>query len=575
MKNFANFWLQHFPMHRYKHIIYLLAGVILILAGCANPIPLEGGPKDETAPVLVRSLPDTFSVNFRSRKIKLEFDEYILLRNANQELVVSPPMELSPEIKLLYKTVEITFTDSLLPNTTYSLNFGKGIVDNNENNPATNFTYVFSTGPVIDSGKVSALLLDAYTLKPLAGARFMIYREFDDSVPRTARPYNAAVSDNSGNVAIPYLAQGDYHAFALVDVNMNMKYDLPSENIGFLDSMLSTTDSNVVRILVFNEGLPAQKLATAKNDMLGRIFFLLNGIGDSAKFTILTDSFPPVQTHSEWGNDRHDSLVYWFTPPQETDSLAVSISFPGQTDTIITIRLRKTFTPSGGDRKKKAGGTAPSTGFSISAPSATAHDHTLPLPVEFSIPVATWDTSRIQMLQDSIRIPFQLEKADSLGKKFRLVADWKPESNYRFTIADSALQTVTGIYNDTLKLNILTARLKDFTNMIFRVEGFPADISPVFELLDKDDLVIRSQSGTRNGDTIVVTFNRILPSNYRVRLIYDANSNGKWDTGSFAERRQPEKTSYFPATIDPKSGFDSEFNWDLNATGKKAKVGGK
>jgi len=213
--------------------------VALIYTGCAQQGSPLGGPKDEDPPVVVETEPANYSTRFTSDKISISFDEYVVLDNVNQELVVSPPMEEKPEIKLRKKTIIIELMDTLKANTTYTFNFGSSIKDLHEGNKLLNFEYVFSTGDVLDSLSVKGTLKYAADLSaPENPITIMLYSDLRDSVPLTDIPMYIGRSGDEGVFSVNNLRSDVYKVFAIKDGNYNFIFDLPSEEIGFLDSSL-------------------------------------------------------------------------------------------------------------------------------------------------------------------------------------------------------------------------------------------------------------------------------------------------------------------------------------------------
>ena len=87
-----------------KHILFAI-GVILtafLAQHCANAVAPTGDPKDETPPKVIGTVPENHSINFNGKKIELTFDEYITLDNANQNVLISPPLNEKPDIKVHY-----------------------------------------------------------------------------------------------------------------------------------------------------------------------------------------------------------------------------------------------------------------------------------------------------------------------------------------------------------------------------------------------------------------------------------------------------------------------------------------
>ena len=194
------------------------------------------------APRILSAKPDNESTNMLDNKIILEFDEYVALKNANQELIVSPPLKYPVEFKMKNKKLQISWRDTLLENTTYLFQFGKGIADVNENNVLDSNIFVFSTGPYLDSFEVSGKVIDAFDLKPLEEVWVMLYDADIDSLPLTELPRYFSKTDASGNFYLKYLRPGNYKIFALSGKNGGYLYDAPGEGIAFLEGMISATN---------------------------------------------------------------------------------------------------------------------------------------------------------------------------------------------------------------------------------------------------------------------------------------------------------------------------------------------
>ncbi len=228
---------QRLSYRLWGHYALLLLSVFLLIR-CANIGMPDGGPKDETPPQFLQSDPPNFSVNFEASRITLEFDEFIVQKDLNKQLLISPPMTEKPLIQFKGKKIQIDLISELAENTTYTINFGSGIADNNEGNLLVDFQYVFATGPIIDSLQIKGQLRDAFTLEPIEGAVVMLYKNLHDSVVKSTIPYYVARSLKDGSYTIRNLADTSYQLVALVDQNQNYFFDLPDESIAFLDSFI-------------------------------------------------------------------------------------------------------------------------------------------------------------------------------------------------------------------------------------------------------------------------------------------------------------------------------------------------
>ena len=219
------------------------AALVLVLSiySCANMSRPGGGPRDETPPVFVKSTPAPGALNVSKQRVEIEFDEIIQVESPGEKVIVSPPQKDMPEIRALGRKVTVELKDSLLPNTTYTIDFSNSIVDNNEKNPLYSFAYSFSTGPTIDSLQVSGILLNASDLEPVTGMLVGLHSNLDDSAFQKLPLERIASSDELGHFTIRNVAPGKYRLFALKDLNRDYKFDNPSEEIAFFDSIVVPT----------------------------------------------------------------------------------------------------------------------------------------------------------------------------------------------------------------------------------------------------------------------------------------------------------------------------------------------
>ncbi|MFB0925536.1 MAG: Ig-like domain-containing protein [Vicingaceae bacterium] len=253
-----------------KTLSYL--AMMLILVSCAQIRPLTGGEKDETAPKELVSTPINGATNFIEKTIVVEFDEFIKLTNVTSQLIVSPLMETPPVIMVKGKKLVIKLQSDLSENTTYSLNFGNAITDITESNIFPNYKYVFSTGPIIDSLSYSGTVLNAFDLSKKESIYVLLYDQFEDSIPLKELPRYVALTDEEGKYSITNIAQGEYKFFAIKDINNNYLFDLPNEEIAFMDETIfidSISSENTIHL--FEDESELQFLKKAENKIFGKI----------------------------------------------------------------------------------------------------------------------------------------------------------------------------------------------------------------------------------------------------------------------------------------------------------------
>lgn len=556
--------------------IYLLLLLPVIWYSCANIIPLEGGPKDSTPPRMLKSVPDTFSLHFRNKKITLYFDEYVVIKNANKEVTVSPPVATPPIVQETGKSLEVIFQDTLAANTTYTIQFGNAITDNNEGNILKGYSFVFSTGDVLDSLSTGVTLLDAYTLKPVADAKWLLYKTMNDSTPYKENPYYLGYSNTSGNVNIGYMKGGSYYQFALVDQNNNSMYNT-GEWIGFSDEMVVPGDSTDRKVYLFQELPEKNKLRSVQMLEKGKVSFKFITSPADVKIRPITDSLPEVKGNLESINENADSLIYWY-PKITADTLYFEVTWPDQqTDTVRVTGKRNSKTTSGSTGKNKTTtktpGYTPDTvktksGLELTTNLGSKHDYFKPIEINFSHPVKNADTSCIQLLEGNKAVSYRWKQADSVGRKYTISYNFRQGVNYTLWIRDSCIFDIWNMYNDSLKTTFKTSYDRDYARLTLKTTGVGSSENLVFILLDNDDKVLDKKTVVKSDGLHTAVFDNLPAGAYKVKIIYDVNGNGKWDTGNYLKKIQPEKVAYFPDNISIKPGFDAEFDWDVNAPPK-------
>jgi len=249
-------------MKLFASIIFCLAlTAILIIsgAGCGQPIPPTGGPRDTLPPLITSSEPADSSLNFKGNKITINFNEYITLNNPFEKITYSPLPKINPLVEGKLKTVTIKIKDTLEPNTTYSIDFGESIMDINENNKLADYRYVFSTGSRIDSGVLSGRVYLAENGKTDSTLIVILHKNNDDSTVAKEKPRYAAKLNKEGDFTFRFLAPGNYYIFALKDNDGQKKYDQEGEYIGFLDKPVIANQNEKIVLYAFAEKAEVKK----------------------------------------------------------------------------------------------------------------------------------------------------------------------------------------------------------------------------------------------------------------------------------------------------------------------------
>ncbi len=516
---------------------------LLAMASCAKRGSITGGLKDTIAPVLKASFPKNLTTNFNGKEIKLVFDEYVKLKNINKQLIISPPMKTQPEIlpNNPSKVITIKLKDELIPNTTYSFNFGQSIEDNNEGNPYSQFKYVFSTGPYIDSLKLNVKVKDALEKKVDNFVSVMLYEvneKFNDSTIYKETPrYITNTLDSLKIVTLENIKAGKYLLVALKD-NGNNKFNPKSDKIGFQKDYITIPNDTIFELELFKEKLPFTAIKPTQA-AASRLLMGYEGDPKGVKITVKngSETIPSLVTQFP----KKDSVQVWFKPVK-ADSLKISV----EKDKFIkdfVVKLKK--------QKADTLGISPE------------FNGTLPLRERYSlsssIPLVKFDKSKISIKdKDSHDIDFTPEY-DEFNQKLFLDFKKEEQQRYKIVLMPGALTDFYEKQNDTLSYSIATKNATDYGNLKVILENakrFPI----IVELTDKDGKV-KASAYTENNPT--VEFIALEPSKYTLRIIYDDNKNKVWDTGNFMEKRQSEEVIYFPKELDVRPNWDVEQPFSL------------
>lgn len=530
-------------MPRIQRILsfFFLIAVVLAVIQCARRGTPTGGPKDTTPPVLIKADPENLTTEFKAKKIRLYFDEYIKLEDVQNQLIVSPPLKYNPEVSPqggASKFVEITIKDTLLENTTYTLNFGQSIVDNNEGNPNSFLTYVFSTGTYIDSLSVSGVVKDAFNLKADEFISVMLYEidtAYTDSTIFNKPPnYLTNTLDSTTIFQLKYLKAGKYALFAIKDESKNNVFDQNIDKIGFIEDTVTLPTDTVFLLNLFKE-IPNYSLKTPNFAAANKIIFGYSGGDENLEVAALTE-FPDSITTLVVKEPEKDTLNYWFTP-FEIDSIIFKVTNKSlkKIDT-FTVKTRKL--------------------VSDSLMLIPSHRNKINFADEFhittSIPIVTIDTTRIAIFnKDTIDVNFE-SQLDTALNRISLQFEKEPDETYYLNLLPDFVTDFFGDTNDTINYRLSTGGYADFGNLRLNLAG---DIThPIIVQLTDDKGALYREIYVPEAKAL--DFNFLEPGNYLIRLIIDKNANGKWDTGNYLSKIQPEKVIYYPTVIEMRANWE-------------------
>ena len=607
---------------RIKETLLYALSLVLPVA-CASVGHPDGGPYDEDPPVLVKSTPGINATGVSNGKVEILFDENIRLQNAFEKVVVSPPQMQMPEIRYNGKKVTVELFDSLVPNTTYSIDFNDAIVDNNEGNPYENFAYVFSTGEVVDTLAVSGTVLNAEDLEPVKGVVVGLHSCLDDSAFTKRAFERVSRTDSRGRFTIKGIAPGKYRVYALADANQNFLFDQKSEKVAFMETYVSPFASEAIRQdTIWRDSLTIDSIVDVKytrfqpDDIVLRLFaeelkmqYLMKSTrSEHNKFTLFfaapNEEMPVVKgigfdfdaQYVLESSARMDTLTFWLKDSMlyRNDTLDISVSYKvpdslemmvDRTDTLRLVPkkkwakvvemqqkiyeeekkkfLRSESRKEGYDKENPPQYIPKTKILPVRFSGSTSMDVNGDCSFAFDEPLEYADSSAIHLSQviDSTLIPmdFVFRRSDMNIKEYNLFAEWRPGMKYRLTVDSAAFKGMYGGVSEALSRDMQFRTLEEYAVLYLTIPG--VGDNAIVQLLSSDKVVMQERSNAGR-----CAFYFIKPGKYYLRLILDENNNGKWDTGCFEKGLQPEKVYYYPHSLDLRALFEyTQDDWDINA----------
>lgn len=529
-----------------KFYYTIISLALYIFSGCASIVAPTGGPKDVEPPILVKADPKNLSLSVNRKDFTLVFNELIKIDEEKSELVISPLIE-EPKIIIKKNKLIIALTDTLKKNTTYSFNFGSSIQDTRESNALTNFKYVFATGRELDSLKISGKAIDIESGKSLPNTKILLYDELNDSVIYLGKPLSYTIAAEDGTFIFENLHAGEYKLLALLETDNNLKFNSGAEKIGFINySILLSKDTAGIILNLFKERGLLLKI-TEKKYANSKLLLKFNNTAKNIKL-IYPDAYVDSIGKSFDFNTENDSLIVNFDE-DISDSLRVIVSADGMlTDTVfIRIAKKKNLIPT-------------SILFTNNLLNGNLIKPNQALIIELSKLYKTINKELISLYEDSIKIKeYAIETIDEKRKKIKLIYLWKENAAYELVINKGAFINVQE--NDSTSLKFKLTSESDFGNLTVKIKKTDS-ISYLVRIKDDKGLLINQIQV--NKDTII-TINTLLPGLYTLSAIKDENRNGKWDTGNYLQKIQPEQILYYKGEIKLRANWDLDINYALPA----------
>ena len=515
-----------------KKIQFLFLSILILsYSSCAKKGRPTGGPKDEDAPLFVTANPPYETVNFDKDEIRIYFNEYIKLKDVAKQLVISPPLNpnnpslITPQGSAS-KYINIKILDTLLKNTTYTFDFGSSIEDNNESNKLERFKYVFSTGSYIDSLILKGSVKNAYSSEEIKNIKLLLYRldsSYTDSIIYKTKPSYVTSTLDTSNYKFTNLKKGKYLLIALKDAASNYIFNPKTDEIGFhRDTIILPKDSVVENpISIFKETLPFS-FKRAKELKKGQLIFSYEGIPTDLKVEVLSNVPEDFKTITSFEKGK-DTLNFWHSPI-EKDSLIFKLTKDQFTDT-VTVNLRK----------KKLDSLI------VSSTTRRILNHNDTLFFETNNPIVKIDTSKVSFIDiDTLKVSYSsfISKTEN---KVGFLFNKKLNHEYTINLYPDAFTDIFNQKSDSIELNFNTRSIENYGDITISVIN-PNNTPVIIQLTDAKDKTIAQQTVE---STKPISFKYLIPVEYKIRIIYDANKNGKWDTGNYLKREKAEVVEYF------------------------------
>ena len=596
--------------------IVLLFGAAL-LTKCASTMVPTGGPKDTIPPVIVYMNPDNFSTNIdtlRYPKIYVEFNEFVQIKDVQKELFTSPAMKKKPMVTRRGMGIVVQMKDTLRPNTTYAINFGSSIADNNEGNPLHSMRYVFSTGDTVDSMYMSGYTADSY--KADSVSKSFIYFFIADSVERPTdwdstmfkyKPQVIARAEKNGIFIAQNLKPVDYRIYAFEDTNGNMEYEPSVDQIGFLDTTYNPRYMHGFSIWfdslrhypsaepqlyfrMFMDKRFARHTLSGHERLNRHKAMLYFGAPNPEVVAVKFDSIPEDKVIYDPQNYNRDTVALWFdiAPEELPDTIKGEITYFKHdsvnelVESTDKLRLAWVKVESKEERKKreeqekerekaeKAGEewVAPKeeNPFKLNMPSSGEFHKHKTLDMEFDFPLTKFDSTLVTLKMtteensEATDVEFHFVQDTINKRKYQLKVDWMPKAKYELMMPAGVFENIARESNDTIKYSYTGADPEKFALLNINVKSTHPKARYILQITNAQGKVQREVRDVKAGKYVL---DYITAGDIMLRVVEDMNGNGKWDTGDMVLMRQPERTEIFK-NEDGQEVITTKENWEFD-----------
>jgi uncharacterized protein (DUF2141 family) len=524
-------------------VVFLFA---IILYGCAKFVPPTGGDRDITPPKLIKSTPVDKQLNFKERQIRLLFDELVDSKNLKQELIITPEQKGRYKVRNRGEEVELEFEEGFEENTTYTLSFGAGIKDINEQNKADNLKLVFSTGSELDSLKVGGSVTNLFTKEGVLGATIGLYKmSSPDTLPLINRkPDYFIKSDSSGNFQLENLKSDNYRILSFTDKNGNQKFDNKKEMFGFIQDTIKLNENKAgLSLELFPyDTIPPKYKRFIQKEKTYALKFDESLYKVEVGFEEKSDSIPYIIIEDE---------VRFFKMGTPKDSVMISLIL---SDSLLNNdTLKHTITFREEDQRSKQSNEILKISVTPTNSSSTTQNE--PYIFSFDYPLIQIDSNKISVSDDTL---------NTVRYKARFVDSSK--TRVEVSLLERITKSVVLKADKGAFINILSDSSTAFTlkNPLLNKSELGL-IAGNIEIRDsvQAQYIIQLLNATNNKIERVLisqdgkfTFENIRPEEYTLQAIVDSNSNGVWDTANFGKGTPPERVINLKEPIRVKANFE-------------------
>lgn len=540
--------------------------IMLIWGACANRVPPTGGPKDETPPALVASIPKDGNTNVKTREITLLFDELVVAKNIKKELLITPRIEFDYEYKVKKNSIILILEEALDSATTYTFNFRNSIVDINESNPVENLVLAFSTGSILDTlelkGNINDLLTEKLSAKLIVG----LYKSNDTLNLFNSPPYYLAQTDKEGNYLFRNLKPEEYILNAFADANNNLICETDREAYAFTNSSVKI-DSNIVADTLKLHSLNIDTLQLKRTRNSGQYFvavankYLINlelkSANDSTLWYSLDKDHKEIKIYNTF--PIKDSLMVHLSMTDSLNTTAIDtfyLKFPESTRNYDEYKMDLKELEVYPESKKI------SFRVTTSKPSNLIYEDSIRIKVDTLPPIlfdSTWNISinknytefefsnfLPKSYLDSISTTNNSDNSNNLTSAHKGAGKMRDKAsadnvkaktvskiNYQLEIPFATFQSIEADSAKHKELKLVPKYNKDFGILMGTIT---TDYTHYFiQLLTTDFNLVQEITPTSK-----YKLRHIKPGEYLIRVMIDTNKNGKWDPGNILLNQLPE-----------------------------------